>query len=379
MPDHNLPDFSNFIPAHIQAMQAYTPGQQPPLHSKIIKLNTNENPFPASPTVYKALKQALKEKRLHLYPDSSSSQLRQAIAKSYGLTPEHVLIGNGSDEILALLLRTIFSDNALKSRKSLLTCDITYSLYAVIAKGLNIQHTEVPLLEKNWHIDFSELLKQIQDTSKQVALTILSNPNAPTSLIESSNELLKFAQVNPALTLIDEAYAPFMGEGLGKHIGEKKYERLLVCGTFSKAYSLAGQRIGWLLAHPELINAFDKLRDSYNVSYLAQVAALAAWEDKATNQKRMAIICQNRDYLQKGLLQLGFSSVEANGNFIFTQPPPDGGTAFEYARFLAQHKLLVRHFLKPERIANYVRISIGKRSQLRYLLKLSKKWISSCK
>ncbi len=375
----------SFILPHIRQMQGYIPGLQPK-NREIIKLNTNENPFPPSRFVKKSIQKAISQERLHLYPEPLSRELRQAIGKDYGLLEENVMIGNGSDEILSLIFRALFKtshQNTMASEsfnqtkyKSVIFCEPSYSLYPVLAQTLAIRYETIELTE-NWHTNFSGLLEAVQKNKHK--LVILANPNAPTSVAETRSSILSFAKKNPALTLVDEAYAPFWGDSLGDQAGSEEYPRLLVSGSFSKGYSLAGQRIGWLLGQARFIQELDKLRDSYNVNYLSQTVSLAAWQDKKTNQKRIQIICQTRQKLIKALEQLGFYTLPAQANFIFTKPPKANEQAshitYNYLSFLEKKNIIVRHFSKPVRISPYVRITIGKKNDMKKLIKATKEWV----
>ena len=374
---------SDFVVSRIKQMQAYVPGWQPQSkEAAYIKLNTNENPFPPSPAVLYALRQAIKSKAygqgLQLYPDPSVKALRQMIANDYGLSEDHVLIGNGSDEVLSLLFRGICD-----IRDCVISCEPSYSLYPVLAQAVGGRHKAVPL-QDNWQVDFAALRKEVTSIKLpqgKVKLVILVNPNAPTSIAEKEEDILAFAKDNPCLTLIDEAYTAFMKKSLGDKAGSKNYPRLIICGTFSKSHSLAGQRIGWLLADPRLIEQLNKIRDSYNVNYLGQIAALAAWQDKKKLERRVNIIQNNRQFLCRELGKLGFMTLPASANFIFTQvPPPTPSSkshASAYCQFLKERKIYIRHFTKPQRIENHVRITIGAKEELIQLIEATKEWLKT--
>lgn len=368
--------------AHIRAMESYVPGLQIN-EPGIIKLNSNENPFPASPAVRAALLAALDDNRLQLYPDPRSLQLRAALAARAGRGADHVIVANGSDEALNLLFRA-----TLGAGDRLVFADPTYSLYPILA---NMQcAVSVPIrVRADWRVDLPAMLT----AARSAKLAILVNPGAPTGLPESRADLLEFARENPGLTLIDEAYIAFGGESVADVAGSADYPRLLVTGTFSKAYSLAGQRIGWLLAHPDLIRELDKLRDSYNVSRLAQVAALAALNDEAELQRRVALLRAENARLQAELGALGFETIPGQANFILTRPPEsigagarraleaagagassaDARNAAElYYRYLKHNNVLIRYFASPP-CTEHVRISIGSTEQMDRVLELTRR------
>ncbi|MEQ9366008.1 MAG: histidinol-phosphate transaminase, partial [Leptospirales bacterium] len=215
--------------------------------------------------------------------------------------------------------------------------------------------------------------------SKRRPLAIITNPNAPTSLLEKREAVLNFARENPALTLVDEAYADFGDGSVASLAGGIDYARLLVCGTFSKTYSLAGGRVGWLLAHPAIIAELDKVRDSYNVNRLTQTAALAALKDQGELKRRIETIKATRGYTVDALARLGFETLPGQANFIFTRPPagfaggknPDGGSPESPGQCCYEHlrerKILVRYFSGP-RTGEFVRITIGTRGQMERLV-----------
>ena len=369
-----MQDLTQLIHPYILKMSGYTPGKQ--VDTCSIKLNTNENPFPPSKAVLTALRRALEQpSRLHLYPNSHSTPLRQTIAKHYGLSEAHVMIGNGSDELLNLVFRAVLS-----KKNALVVPKPSYSLYPILAQALNASVIEVPVQE-NWHVDFKKLhgLLGQKDGAGVPALFAFANPNAPTGLASEPKELLEFTAANPKLSLVDEAYAPFMQKSLAPQLRQESYHRLIVTGSFSKAYSLAGQRIGWMVAHPRLIEELDKLRDSYNVSYLAQVAALAAWNDPCV-QKNIRLVSKYREKLTIALAKLGFHTLSSSANFIFTRPPQAAGVSFKarashYTKFLEQRRIYIRYFPGLEPVSHYVRISIGTWKALECLLQATQEWL----
>ena len=286
---------SDFILPRIHEMHAYVPGLQTE-DPQIIKLNTNENPFPISKSIKDSLIQEIESDVLQKYPDAIASKLRTKIAEKHGRTGDCVIVGNGSDEILSLIFRAV-----LDVEDRLIFPNPTYSLYPVLADMIGANSITVDV-KNNWRLDFNEMLNIVgtdEKDSNHTPLVVIANPNAPTGIAESRDDLLNFTSKNPVLTLIDEAYIEFGGDTLGDIAGTDEYSRLMVSGTFSKAYSLAGQRIGWLIAHPSLIIELDKIRDSYNLSRLSQVAGLAALNDSKKIKEQNQIVIENREWLKR--------------------------------------------------------------------------------
>ena len=362
---------NEFILENIKRMKAYVPGLQ--LNDPdIIKLNTNENPFPISNKIKEALISEIEKLHLHKYPDPLSQKLRDKISEIYKTTPKNIVIGNGSDEILSFVFRSI-----LDSTRTIIAPNPSYSLYPVLAASLGANFISVNLTS-DWKVDFPSMLHNI---SKQITpLTVITNPNSPTGICEHKTEILKFADQNPGLTLIDEAYVDFGGESIAEYAGTKKYPRLMSCNTFSKAYSLAGQRIGWLIADESIISEIDKIRDSYNVSRLAQTAALAALQDMEEIKRRIKIICETRDWLINELNKLNFYTLPSSSNFIFTSPPKLSlNQSIDEAKifydYLLQNKVLIRYF-PVDKLREFVRISIGTKKEMERLVELIHKFIN---
>lgn len=352
----------NFILPHIQSMHAYMPGLQPATND-IIKLNTNENPFPPIPAVQEAIKKELNQNNLHLYPNPRAENLRQAIASHFNRSPRNVLVGNGSDEILTLLFRA-----TLSPEKNIVIADPTYSLYTVLADSVGASYVKVALQE-NWSMNLQKM------NALQGTLKIITNPNAPTGFAENHSDILHFArqesEKNSSLVLVDEAYIAFGGQSVMKEAGSTGLANLMACGTFSKAYSLAGARIGWLMADERIIEALDKIRDSYNMNRLSQIAGIAALSEAAQLQQRIDEICKNREKLIKALAELDFQTIPSAANFIFTSPK--GGDARSYFEFLESGKILVRYF-PTGRCKNHVRITIGTEQQMDAVIERSRQY-----
>jgi len=366
--------FSNpvdFVLPRIRRMRSYIPGFQPK-DPAIIKLNSNENPFPISENVKAALLREIESGPMQKYPDPSARTLREKLAAKHSQSPENFIIGNGSDEILSILFRCLLEDEEV-----VVTANPTYSLYPVLAQMTGAAISEIDLRD-DWHMDFNAMLAQT--ASRLAKLTIIANPNAPTGLAESAADILDFAERNKGLTLVDEAYVDFGAQSVAKYAGSEKYPRLLVCGTFSKAYSLAGARLGWLAAAKELCVEFEKIKDSYNVSRLAQAAGAAALDDEAEIQRRHEIVKQVREKTTTALRSSGFHCLDSSANFIFASPPGKDAhrEAEAYFKFLEGHGILIRYFSSP-RCRDFVRITIGTDEQMKLLLQRTEEFLSERK
>ena len=366
----------DFVISNIRSMEGYTPGEQFN-DPEIIKLNTNENPFPATQNVLDALNDEIQKNKLHLYPNPTSQMLRQTIAEKYGQSEKCVLIGNGSDDVLSIVFRTFINSEA-----GFVIPWPTYSLYPVLSEIHGSFHEKV-FLKDDWHMDFTEMDALIRKKSKEKRImTIFANPNAPTGVFEKRDDVLTYAKQSPGLTLIDEAYIAFGGESVMSFAGTAEYPRLMACGTLSKSHSLAGQRIGWIIAHEDLIYEMDKVRDSYNLSRLAQVAAHAAIRDDEEYKKRFMVVVENRNFLASELKKRGFSFPESHSNFLFVRPPcgsdDAGRLADKYYEFLRRNKILIRYF-PGDKTGNHVRITIGKKEQLEKLLQMTDIFLNEMK
>ncbi len=341
------PDILRYVLPHVRAMQGYVPGLQ--LNDRqILKLNTNENPFPLPPAAMKDVEQELRRNALHLYPSPNSARLRERLGDLYGCGAESVFVGNGSDEVLRLIFQIFLSPG-----DEMAVLDPSYSLYPVLAEMFQVRLERI-LLKEDWTADLPGMLRS------NAKLAIITNPNAPTGVELSRKEILDFAKSWERPLLIDEAYSAFGSQSVMQDAGV--VSNLMVCSTFSKAFSLAGMRIGWLIAHPELIREIDKIRDSYNVSALSQAAALAALRHLPLLQEHTVEICRVRDSFMDSLRTMGFEVLPSSANFVFASPPSRNGQAVY--DFLLDHNILVRHF-SEERIRPFVRISIGRDEDMR--------------
>ena len=330
-----------------KALSPYVPGEQPQ-GQRFIKLNTNENPYPPSPQVIAAIQKAADE-RLRLYPDPACTEFREAAAARYGVQPEQVFAGNGSDEVLAFAFGAFFETNA---GNAVLFPDITYSFYPVYAGLWGIPVRAVPLDD-----DFSI---RTADYTVPSGGVVFPNPNAPTGRALPLADILSLAghlAKQETVCIIDEAYTAFGAESAAPHIGE--HPNLLTVHTLSKSASLAGLRAGFAIGSEELIEGLCRIRDSFNsytLDRLALAGAAAALADAAYYEAINRRVSATRERTAERLRGLGFSVVPSAANFICIQAPAIDGAAFCAA--LRERGILVRHFNKP-RIAGYVRVSIG--------------------
>lgn len=344
---------SRFWSQQVHNLTPYVPGEQPH-HERLVKLNTNENPYAPSPAVIDAI-HAAADTRLRLYPDPDSTQLRASLADYHGLTSEQVFVGNGSDEVLAMVFQGL-----LKQEAPLLFPDISYSFYPVYCGLYDINYQLVPLAA-----DFSI---QVNDYARDSGAVILPNPNAPTGVLLPLADIETLLQQNrDRLVVIDEAYIDFGGASACRLID--RYDNLLVIHTFSKSRSLAGLRIGAAFGHKDLIEGIVRIKDSFNsysLDRLAQAAAIASIEDEAYFQDCRQRVMESRQQLINELRARDFTVLPSQANFIFARPA-DGDARALFNR-LRGNGVIVRHFKQPTRISSWLRISIGTPAQQQRLL-----------
>ena len=352
----------------VRALHPYVPGEQPKIKG-LIKLNTNENPYPPAPAVLRAIGNAL-DGRLRLYPNPTAQPLREKLAKLHDCTPENVFVGNGSDEVLSLAVRAFVEPNDGKPSKRSIVQFFTpsYSLYPVLAAIHGADTNPVPLRD-----DFSlPTGKTLRAWDKRAALTLITTPNAPTGRGYTHSQLDQICRTQRGIVLLDEAYVDFARED-ALDLG-LKYPHVLVARTFSKAYSLCGLRVGYCVGASELIAALDKIRDSYNVNALGQVAAEATLENLSYYRKNFARIVAVRNRLTDQLTKIGFKVLPSETNFILTQPP--GLPAQVWLQKLRDRKILVRWFSAPE-VSQYLRITIGTAQEAAVFLRAVKEILQS--
>jgi histidinol-phosphate aminotransferase len=362
----------------IHELHAYVPGEQPKIKG-LIKLNTNENPYPPSARVLKAVKAAV-DGRLRLYPNPTAQALREKLAKLHRCKPENIIIGNGSDELLALAVRAFVEPVAAEvtrrkagesasSRRRLHTVQYflpSYSLYPVLADIHGAAKNPVPLTA-NFILPGVPELKRGAVWDFAAALTFITTPNAPSGRGYATGELEKLCRAMSGVVVLDEAYVDFAKENAVRLA--LKYPHVIVARTFSKAYSLCFQRVGYFVAHKELIAALDKIRDSYNVNGLGQIAALATLDELPHYRANFRKIIATREELSRALTLLGFRILPSETNFILAKPPLFPAQA--WLQKLRDKNILVRWFSQPE-VKDFLRITIGTPAEAEALVRAVK-------
>jgi histidinol-phosphate aminotransferase len=354
----------------VQRLEPYVPGEQPRIKG-LIKLNTNENPYPPSPSVLAATRAAV-DSRLRLYPNPTAEPLRQALAAWHRCAPANIIVGNGSDELLAMAVRCFVeplraaggSRAASKSLVQFFTP--SYSLYPVLAQSHGAAINPVPL-DPDFNLPALADLKRAKTWDFQAALSFITTPNAPSGRGYPTGQLAELCRAQKGVIVLDEAYVDFAHENALALALE--LPNVIVARTFSKAYSLCFQRVGYFIAHPELIAALDKIRDSYNVNGLGLVAALATLEDLAYYRANFARIIAVREQLSRDLAGIGFEVCPSETNFILARPP--AFPAREWLEKLRARKILVRWFDHPD-VRPYLRITIGTEREAAALLNACK-------
>lgn len=337
---------------NVRRVVPYVPGEQPK-DTNVVKLNTNENPYPPSPNVRKALDD-FDCGRMRLYPDPEASVLVDAIAENYGVKPEQVFVGVGSDDVISMAFLTFFN-----SDKPVLFPDVTYSFYDVWAEVYRIPYKQMPL-DENFRIN-------AKDYMTENGGIIFPNPNAPTGVLESVDLIEEIVKANPdSVVMIDEAYIDFGGKSCLPLI--EKYNNLLVIQTFSKSRSMAGMRIGYAMGNEKLIKYMNDVKfsiNSYTMNHITQICGAEAVKDKAYFEEHVNKIIDSREYTKKKLTELGFTFPDSMSNFIFAKH--ESADANEIFAKLKEKKIFVRHWNKP-RISDYLRISIGTPEEMEKLI-----------
>lgn len=334
---------SKFWSPIVATLKPYVAGEQPRIQN-LTKLNTNENPYGPSPKAIAAMQAAVADS-LKLYPDPSALALRQSIARFYGVEADEVFVGNGSDEVLAHAFVALLNHD-----KPLLYPDITYSFYPTYCRLFGIEAEEIPLKD-DFTIDLA-------DYTRPAGAIILPNPNAPTGIGLPLAAIERLVAEHPDQpVVVDEAYIDFGGESAIPLT--RKYDNLLVVHTLSKSRSLAGLRVGYAIGQRPLIDALERVKDSFNsypLDRVAQAGAAAAVDDRAWFDETRTKVIETRERVTGALRQRGFEVLPSQANFVFARHPGHSGEAL--ARGLRDRAVLVRHFAKP-RISDFLRITIG--------------------
>ena len=355
----------------VRKLHAYVPGEQPKIKG-LIKLNTNENPYPPSPRVLRAVRAAV-DGRLRLYPNPTAERLREELARLNHCQAENIIVGNGSDELLALAVRG-FAEPKQKAEsrrpknvKAMVQYFTpSYSLYPVLADIHGAAKNAVPL-KSDFSLPSLVELKRGKLWDFSAALTLVTTPNAPSGCGYTTRELEALCKAQQGVVVLDEAYVDFANQNAMKLA--LKHPHVLVARTFSKAYSLCFQRVGYFVGHPELIAALHKIRDSYNVNGLGQIAAVTTLDDLGYYRANFKKIIGTRTWLIRELTKLGFRVLPSQTNFILTKPPLF--PAKDWLQKLREQKILVRWFSAPE-VRDYLRITIGTQREAAALVKAMK-------
>ena len=344
---------SRYWSAVVHGLTPYVAGEQPKL-ANLVKLNTNENPYGPSPKVLGAVRAEAAD-TLRLYPDPNSDRLRAGIAAYHDVTAERVFVGNGSDEVLAHAFMAL-----LKHDRPILFPDITYSFYPVYCGLYGIAHRTIPLTQA------FEI--KVDDYLTPNGGVIFPNPNAPTGRLLALGEIERLLAGNPdSVVVIDEAYIDFGGVSVVGLVA--RYPQLLVVRTLSKSHALAGLRVGYAIGQPHLIEALNRVKDSFNsypLDRFAQAGALASMDDHAYFERICAKVVATRTRLVAEMDTLGFEVLPSAANFVFARHPAHDGA--ELAAALRERSIIVRHFRNPARIAPFLRITIGTDAQCDALL-----------
>ncbi len=347
---------SRFFSEKFTDLEAYVPGEQPK-DQQYIKLNTNENAFPPHPAVAAAAEK--EAQRLHLYPDPECLEIRKALAERLGIRPEELVMVNGSDEVLNFAFMA-FCDQHIPA----VFPDITYGFYPVFARLNQVSFREIPLLD--------DLTVRVEDYLHAAGTIFLANPNAPTGIALSREQIEEILQANPYnVVVVDEAYVDFGADSCIPLIRE--YDNLLVTQTFSKSRSLAGGRLGFGAANPEIIRDLETIRYStnpYNLDRMTLAAGIACLEQDEYNMNNCREIIRTREKTRTSLEKLGFAVTPSRANFLFARHPDIPGETL-YRR-LKEEGILVRHF-NAERIRDYNRISVGTGEQMEILIRTLEK------
>jgi histidinol-phosphate aminotransferase len=340
----------SYFRPNVEAMAPYVPGEQPLPGVKIIKLNTNENPYPPSPKAIEVL-QNLDSELLRRYPDPYANEFRRAISETLGISFDWIIVGNGSDEILNVLLRAC----AERDRQVVYPMP-TYVLYRTLSQIQPAEFVEIPY-DNHFHLPITELI------AANGAVTLIASPNSPSGHVVPIDDLRKLASSLTGILAIDEAYVDFAEESALTLVSE--FENVIVLRTLSKGYSLAGLRLGFGIANPKLLKGLFKVKDSYNIDAIACMVGAAAMRDQAYKNECAQKVKLNRTQLALSLKQLKFQVWESQANFLLVQPPSDSSEVLHQQ--LKQRNILVRYFKQPG-LDDKLRITVGTDEQNQTLI-----------
>jgi len=364
------------ITKNVRTLEAYTPGEQPKAKN-VVKLNTNENPYPPSPKCAAVLRKFDLD-RLRRYPDPVFSELRAELARLNGTRPENVFVGNGSDEVLSVAAKTFVEDDERIGSQ-----DPSYSLYRTLAAirgvkwvGSELMRSKVKGQRSNSGIE--NIRRLTSDLGPRVSLFLWTNPNAPTGEFVEPETIAAFAKNFKGVVIVDEAYADFARDNCLRLATARGNRNVIVMRTFSKSYSLAGLRVGYCVGPKDLIDAMYKVKDSYNVDALAQAVALAAVKDQAWMRRNVARIQKTRAWMTRQLVRRGWDVLPSESNFLFVRPPMTevrGQRSKVKGVPAAQHifdalrarNIFVRYFRGPK-TGDRLRVTIGTDAQMKKLL-----------
>jgi len=341
---------SNYFRANVEAMASYVPGEQPPRGTQIIKLNSNENPYPPSPKALEALR-TIDGEWLRRYPEPFGGQFRQAVSQVLGIPSDWIIVGNGSDEVLSIVIRAC----AEPGRKVVYPMP-TYVLYRTLTEMQAAEILEIPYAE-DYSLPVAELI------AADGAVTFIASPNSPSGHVVPKDDLRKLASGLSGVLVIDEAYTDFADENALDVVQE--FENVMIIRTLSKGYSLAGLRLGFGIANPKLLTGLFKVKDSYNIDAIACTVGTAAITDQAYKNACIAKIRASRHKLAQDLKQLGFRVWDSQTNFLLVQPSQNNAE-YLYQQLKAQ-QILIRYFKQPG-LDDKLRITVGTDEQNQILV-----------
>ncbi len=344
----------HWVRPEIQEMAGYTPGEQPDAARPLIKLNTNENPFPPPPPVLQAWIDSLDFNRLRLYPEPSSRPVREAAAAAYGVDATHIVVGNGSDDLLTILLRTFVAPG-----ETVAVPEPTYSLYRSLAQIQGGRFVGIP-----WAADGGLPLAGL--LASQPKMVIIARPNAPTGHVIPLDSVAELCQQTSGVVVLDEAYVDFADDNGMPLLQEQK--NLIIIRTFSKSMAMAGMRIGLAFCPPALAEQMHKVRDSYNVNRLSQEMAVAALNHLASYQPILQTIRRERHDLTIALRHRGFQVTESQANFVLARVPAGHGRGKDWLEALREAGILVRYFGDDPGLSDHLRITIGRPEEMAQLI-----------